>query len=109
VNQVQGVDPRANIVLAGDFNDYQFSSSITTLTGGGAALTDLVNTLPENERYTYVYNGVSQVLDHIFVNKALTDAKNAVSYDVLHINAEFAAQTSDHEPQVVRVRPLEAH
>lgn len=109
VKQVQGVDPRANIVLAGDFNDYQFSSSITTLTGGGAALTDLVNTLPENERYTYVYNGVSQVLDHIFVNKALTDATNAVSYDVLHINSEFAAQASDHEPQVVRVRPLEAH
>jgi len=101
VKQVLSVDPQANIVLAGDFNDYQFSHPITTLTDNGTTLTDLINTLPANERYTYNYNGISQVLDHIFTSKALTD----VAYDVIHINSEFADPASDHDPQVVRIRP----
>ncbi len=101
VKQVLAADPQANVVLAGDFNDYPFSAPVTTLTDNGATLTDLITTLPENERYTYVFNGVSQVLDHIFVTKAVTD----VEYDVVHVNAEFAVQSSDHDPQVARIRP----
>lgn len=101
VKQVLAADPTASLVLAGDFNDYQFSPAIKTLTDDGATLTDLINTLPENERYTYNYNGVSQVLDHIFTSKALRD----VQYDVIHVNSEFADQASDHDPQVVRIRP----
>jgi len=102
VDQVLAADPRANVVLAGDFNDYQFSSPILTLTDNGATLTDLINTLPENERYTYVFNGTSQVLDHIFVSKPIPD----VEYEVIHVNAEFSNQASDHDPQVARIRPL---
>ncbi len=48
-----------------------------------------------------MFNGVSQVLDHIFVTKPVTD----VQYEVIHNNAEFAGQASDHDPQVVRIRP----
>ena len=73
VKDVLAADPNANLVLAGDFNDYQFSGPIKTLTDDGATLTDLITTLPENQRYTYVFNGVSQVLDHIFVTKPVTD------------------------------------
>ncbi len=101
VDQVLAADPNANVVLAGDFNDYQFAPSMTTLTDNGSVLTDLITTLPENQQYTYVFNGVSQVLDHIFVTKPVTD----VEYQVIHINAEFADQVSDHDPQVVRIRP----
>jgi predicted extracellular nuclease len=104
VKQVLDVDPRANIVLAGDFNDYQFSPAVTTLTDDGATLTDLINTLPPDERYTYNFNGVSQVLDHIFVSKVLS-APDAVEYQVIHLNSEFSSQASDHDPQVVRIRP----
>lgn len=107
VKQVLAVDPRANVVLAGDFNDYQFSQPIKTLTDDGATLTDEINTLPVNERYTYVFNGVSQVLDHIFVSKPLSTAgPDAVQYDVIHVNSEFSDQASDHDPQVVRIRPI---
>ena len=105
VKQVLAVDPDANVVLAGDFNDYQFSPAVTTLTDNGATLTDLINTLPANERYTYNYNGVSQVLDHIFTSPALS-APGAVEYDVIHVNSEFANQASDHDPQVARIRPV---
>ncbi|MEO9236474.1 MAG: endonuclease/exonuclease/phosphatase family protein, partial [Jatrophihabitantaceae bacterium] len=107
VKSVLAVDPRANVVLAGDFNDYQFSQPIKTLTDDGATLTDLINTLPVNQRYTYVYNGVSQVLDHIFVSRPLSDGPaGSVAYDVLHVNSEFSDQISDHDPQVVRIRPV---
>ncbi|MFL6162260.1 MAG: lamin tail domain-containing protein [Jatrophihabitantaceae bacterium] len=107
VHQVLAADPRANIVLAGDFNDYQFAPSMKTLTDDGATLTDLITTLPVNQQYTYVFNGVSQVLDHIFVSKPLSAAgPDAVAYDVIHVNSEFGAQASDHDPQVVRIRPV---
>ena len=101
VKQVLAADPGANIVIAGDLNDYPFSAPVQRLTDNGATLTDLISTLPVNERYTYVFNGVSQVLDHILLSKAVTD----VEYDVVHVNSEFSVQSSDHEPQVTRIRP----
>jgi uncharacterized protein len=100
VDQLLSVDPGANIVVAGDLNDYQFSPALRTLTAGGA-LTDLITTLPVAQRYSYVYEGNSQVLDHILVSPALRRA----DYDVVHINAEFAQQASDHDPQIVRFTP----
>jgi predicted extracellular nuclease len=98
------VDKKAKVVVAGDLNDYQFSPTLQVLKTGTAAatgkpiLTDLITTLPANRQYTYVFDGVSQVLDHILV----TSGVGAVSYEVIHLNAEFADQVSDHDPQVVR-------
>ena len=100
VDQIQQVDPNANVVLAGDLNDYQFSPALATLTAGGS-VRDLITTLPENERYSYVYEGNSQVLDHVLASRNLT----RLDYDVVHVNAEFADQASDHDPQVLRLRP----
>ncbi|MDR3082383.1 MAG: lamin tail domain-containing protein [Streptomyces sp.] len=90
-------DSKAKVVVLGDLNDYQFSKPLTTLTSGGV-LKDLINTLPVKERYSYVYDGNSQTLDHILVSPAIKE----FAYDVVHINAEFSDQTSDHDPQVVR-------
>ncbi len=102
VEQVKAVDPQANVILGGDFNDYQFSAPMKVLTADGALLHDTMWTLPENERYSYVFNGISQTLDHVLVSANL---KGSTSLQVAHINSEFAVQTSDHDPQVVRVRP----
>jgi predicted extracellular nuclease len=101
VRAALAVDPRAAIVSAGDFNDFPFSPALRTLTSGGA-LTDLIATLPRDRQYTYVFSGVSQVLDHILVSRSL---RPAARYEVVHLNAEFPDQVSDHDPQVVRVRP----
>jgi len=101
VRSALDVDPRAAIVSAGDFNDFAFSPALRTLTSGGA-LTDLITTLPRDRQYTYVFSGVSQVLDHILVSRAL---RPVARYEVVHLNAEFPDQVSDHDPQVVRVRP----
>ncbi|MFD2418342.1 endonuclease/exonuclease/phosphatase family protein [Amycolatopsis pigmentata] len=100
VDQLLAVDPGANVVVAGDLNDYQFSPALAELTAGHH-LTDLIATLPPAERYSYVYEGNSQVLDHILVSPAL----RRVDYDVVHVNAEFAEQASDHDPQIVRLVP----
>ena len=71
---------------------------MTALTGG-KALKPLITTLPSNEQYSYVYEGNSQTLDHILVSPGV----RRFDYDVVHINAEFADQASDHDPQIVRV------
>ncbi|MBK1785000.1 lamin tail domain-containing protein [Prauserella sp. ASG 168] len=98
VDDVLEADRFANIVVAGDLNDFQFSPTLAKLRG---PLEVLIDTLPKSERYSYVYEGNSQVLDHMLISRA----PFGVDYDVVHINAEFAEQASDHDPQVVRFRP----
>jgi predicted extracellular nuclease len=107
VSSLLAVDKKADVIVVGDLNDFQFSPTLSVLrTGnadgtGTASLTDLINTLPVDERYTYVFNGVSQVLDHILVGTAVS----GVQYQVVHVNTEYTNQVSDHDPQVVRVTP----
>ncbi len=99
VDQIQAIDPQARIVVAGDLNDFEYSAPVQTLVNAG--LTDLPATLPDAERYTYVYQGNSQVLDHLVLSLPLVSA--GYSYDIVHVNSEFPAPLSDHEPQVVRL------
>ncbi|MGW7449664.1 lamin tail domain-containing protein [Kitasatospora sp. NPDC054795] len=99
-DRILAVDPKASVIVLGDLNDFEFSQTADILTAGGS-LTDLPRTLPLPERYTYVYEGNSQVLDHILISGAL--AATAYSYDIVHINSEFSTQLSDHDPQVVRI------
>ncbi|MGZ8736027.1 MAG: lamin tail domain-containing protein [Nocardioides sp.] len=92
----------ARIVVAGDINDFDFSRTVDILVGAGdTALTDLPRTLPVEERYTYVFEGNSQVLDHILLSPAW--AQRVRGYDIVHVNAEYSDQISDHDPQVVRL------
>lgn len=100
VDDILAVDEHANVVVAGDINDFQFSPTIDTLTDGGALRT-LVDELPTPDQYTYIYEGRSQVLDHILVSRALDDA----DIDAVHVNAEFQDQASDHDPLITRLRP----
>jgi len=102
-------DPNANVVVLGDINDFEFSQTVDIMVGSGAnAIVDLPRMLPVNERYSYVYEGNSQVLDQILISKALTIAPPgakypAYDYDIVHTNSEFYDQDSDHDPQVVRL------
>jgi predicted extracellular nuclease len=98
VDAVLAVDPRAHVLVLGDLNDFEFSDTLSILQGG--VLENLVLTLRRPERYTYVFEGNSQVLDHILASHKLYRELRA--YDVVHVNSEFADQASDHEPQVAR-------
>ncbi|WP_322906068.1 S-layer homology domain-containing protein [Paenibacillus sp. SGZ-1009] len=91
----------ANIVLVGDFNDFQFSNTFNILKGN--QLTNLVDTLPVNERYSYVYEGNSQTLDHVLMTPQLAER---AQLDIVHINADFMEQegrVSDHDPLLARI------
>jgi hypothetical protein len=107
VEKILAIDKKADVVALGDLNDYQFSPSLSALrTGtadgsGDSILTDLIATLPVNQRYTYDFDGISEVLDHILVTAGLGNPH----YQVVHINAEYSDQVSDHDPQVVRLKP----
>lgn len=96
VEQIRAVDANAAIVVLGDLNDFEFSTPVSLLKAAG--LHALVETLPANERYSYVYQGNSQVLDQVMVSDGLVS--KLAGFDIVHINAEFADQTSDHDPAV---------
>ncbi|MGE0229041.1 MAG: lamin tail domain-containing protein [Dehalococcoidia bacterium] len=100
VDQIVAIDPAAYVVVLGDLNDFDFSQTISILKGG--VLHELADDLPLAERYSYVFDGNSQMLDHILVSNALL-ADGSPQYDIVHVNSEFAEQVSDHEPQVVRL------
>jgi predicted extracellular nuclease len=98
VDEILAADPNANIVVLGDINDFEFSETVRILKGG--VLVNLMDSLPKSERYSYVFEGNSQVLDQTLVSENM--ARFPFVYDVVHVNSEFAAQASDHEPQVAR-------
>jgi hypothetical protein len=107
VQKILDVDKHAQVVVVGDLNDYQFSPALAALRTGTAdgsgpsILTDLITTIPVDQRYTYVFDGVSQVLDHILISPGVS----GVRYQVVHVNAEYHDQVSDHDPQVVDISP----
>jgi uncharacterized protein len=100
VDKLLSIQPDARVVVAGDLNDFPWSPPVQTLTRA-TGLLGLPGELPVAQRYTYVFDGNSQVLDHILLSPSL--AGLAFEYDVVHVNSEFADQVSDHEPQIVRI------
>jgi len=104
-NELLAEDPNAHLAVMGDLNSYTDSLPIQTLEESG--LINLFDTLAPNERYTYIYQGNSQVLDHILVNDSLFNL--LISLDVLHTNADYALpyssdsslfHVSDHDPVI---------
>ncbi|WP_277471315.1 MULTISPECIES: S-layer homology domain-containing protein [unclassified Paenibacillus] len=101
VKEVLTANPSANIVALGDLNDFQFTQTATILKGN--ELDNLIDKLPLNERYTYTYDGNSQVLDHLLVSKNLTAS---AEIDVVHLNADFPesrGRVSDHDPVLAQL------
>lgn len=101
IDDIKTKNPNANIVAVGDFNDYQFANSLKILEG--QLMKNMINEVEQKDRYTYLFQGNSQVLDHILVSKNLV--QNTV-IDILHINADFtdmAGRASDHDPVMVQV------
>ena len=98
VDEALAAVPQARIGLVGDFNEFGFLAPMATLTGadeGAPVVADLLDGLDATERYTYVFEGNSQALDHFFASPALA---SAATVQVAHVNAEFADQVSDHDP-----------
>jgi predicted extracellular nuclease len=98
VRDLLAAEPAANVVVLGDLNDGPSSSTLAELKG--EQLTNLIETLPEPERYSYVFGGQSEAIDQILVSPSLLSA--APTVDVVHVNAELIGGVSDHDPVLAR-------
>ena len=121
VNGILDADPEALVMVAGDLNDFQFGElgegadhPLAILAGGPGEvpLTNLIEQEKAAERFTYLYDGNSQVLDHLLVSPALLE--KLVGTDILHFNAAYPAEleymgntpirSSDHDPVEARFK-----
>ena len=98
VDSILALDAGASVIVEGDINDFEFSRTMELLEGG--VLTALMKTLPPEERYSYVFEGNSQSLDHIVASSSLL--ARPFAFDAVHVNSEFYDQLSDHDPLVAR-------
>lgn len=125
--------PNQNIVLVGDFNAFEFNDGFvdsmgvitgapapdneTVVPGDGVDLVtpDFVNlgvspSAPADERYSFVFSGNAQNLDHVLVSGALAKAATGLRLEHARINADFGednrndpaipVRLSDHDPLV---------
>jgi uncharacterized protein len=102
VDSLLAINPNMNIVVAGDLNDFTYSPPVQTLIGGAtpvlSELADALIPLPE-DRYSYIFNGNSQELDHMLASANALSV--ATAFDIVHVNADFGRlQTSDHDPSL---------
>lgn len=109
IGELQQRQPQAKIILLGDMNDFAFSLPFQQLRQAPANLINLTQQLlPDVEQYSYVYEGNSQQLDHIWVSQNTLGGKpNSADVDIVHLNAELSTQMSDHDPLVCRL-PMSA-
>ncbi|MCJ1908246.1 S-layer homology domain-containing protein [Planococcus ruber] len=94
-------NPNLNVVVAGDMNDFEFTPALAALKGD--VLANKVEDVPVEDRYSYYYQGNSQVLDHVLVTKNL---KDRTEIDMIHINSMFMEEhgrASDHDPVLVQM------
>ena len=106
VRQILDIDSRARVIVLGDFNDFDFSETLRVLEQGpstrsGPELINLWRLLPRAERYSYIFQGNAQVLDHILVSPSLL-LRGSPDFEPVHINTEYSDQASDHDPPIVR-------
>jgi VCBS repeat-containing protein len=94
-------DASKQFVLLGDWNGFYFEGAPTQLTKDGV-FTNLATLLPEAERYSYLFEGNSQLIDNVLVTGGLLPSAR---YDAVHINAEFTGtRPTDHDPQLALLR-----
>ncbi|WP_233150814.1 endonuclease/exonuclease/phosphatase [Sphingomonas mollis] len=97
-------DPSLHFAILGDWNGFYFENAQTQLTdpAKGGVFTNLNTLLPEEERYSYLFDGNAQQLDNILVTGGL---RGGAQYDAVHLNSQFAGdRPTDHDPQLALLK-----
>jgi len=127
IQSFQSADSNVNLISVGDYNAFQFNDGyvdvLGTIKGTPApadqvllASPDLVNpdlvnltdTLPFEQRYSFVFNGNAQTLDHILVNnnanarvtRYAVSRNNGDFPDAFRSDATRPERVSDHDMPV---------
>lgn len=107
IDGLLALDPDALIALAGDFNEFHFEEPLEVLTGaldfdGGSVsagssvvLENLTYLLDPSDRYSVLFQGNAQMLDHILATSALAEG---AAFDAVHLNTSVGLPGSDHDP-----------
>ncbi|KAH8104716.1 DNase I-like protein [Cristinia sonorae] len=104
VKSLLKLDPLANVIIAGDHNEYIQTRSVFKAFDNLMFEIDEVSNVPVTERYTYVFDQNTEQLDHIWVSAAI--AARGTKVEHIHVNnwaPTLAQRTSDHDPSVARV------
>ncbi|KAL2018602.1 hypothetical protein VTK56DRAFT_572 [Thermocarpiscus australiensis] len=102
IAEILAADPAANVIAAGDFNEFAFVQPMKTFSAISRMVDlDEVAATPVEERYTYVYDMNAQALDHMYVSPALAQSGTA-RFEHIHVNswAADADVVSDHDPSI---------
>ncbi len=84
------------VIVLGDFNDHWYSEPLAVLTVDETPrLFNLVETLPMDRRWTLIFEGNGQAIDHMLVSE---DLRPRARFEIVYLNERFARQDSDHEP-----------
>jgi VCBS repeat-containing protein len=100
VSNALATDPSLKLGVMGDFNGFYFEGAVGAIEATG--LTDLHRLNPLEERYSYIFDGNLQAIDHMLVDGGLF---SGAMFDAVHINAEQPSgslRATDHDPVVGR-------
>jgi predicted extracellular nuclease len=103
VDSLLAADPDKQIVVLGDFNEFQFFTPLQILAGIGLEQV-LFNLAPmliadATDLFSFNFEGNAQLLDHILVSLGLT---GQAEVDIVHVNAGYFGSASDHDPVLAR-------
>lgn len=94
-------DPELLPVVLGDWNAFGWEPPIALFEQASSLpLRSLARRLPASERYSYVWEGSAELLDHVLVDPRL---ESGARFDVVHLNAGNRFAASDHDPVVARL------
>jgi len=97
INGQLATDPAAKIAVLGDFNGFSWEGAVTALTSSGQ-LKDLNGLIAPEERYSYLFDGNLQQIDHIV---ATNNLYQVAEFQPVHLNAEQTEElqlSTDHDP-----------
>ncbi len=86
VDALLTTNSEAKVLVLGDFNDYELSPPLLMLTENGR-LYNALSQIPQAERYSFNFAGVSQLIDGILLTPALNATLESIQ--ILHTNADF--------------------
>ena len=113
IDEFEVDEPDVPVVVVGDLNAFIDEAAILLMTEERGSLRNLwldESLIDESERYSFIFNGVSQILDFI-----LTPADLVVrDFEALHFNTDFgqdspddeageSPRVSDHDPLLLRL------